>query len=68
MLVAEQLRVMQGRKECGVRYRVGISDYVSAAKCSGGYTLVSLPRIVTPYRDSVDVTRDHVTYQKVVTR
>jgi len=30
----------------------------------GGYKLVTLPRIVTPYRDSVDVTRDLVTYQK----
>ena len=28
----------------------------------GGYTLVTLPRIVTPYRDSVDGTRDRVTY------
>jgi len=34
----------------------------------GGYTLVTLPRIVTLYRDSVDKTRDHVTYQKLVTR
>ena len=34
----------------------------------GGYTLVTLPRIVTPYRDSVDETRDRVTYQKLVTR
>ena len=33
-----------------------------------GYTLVTLPRIVTPYRDSVDGTRDSVTYQKLVTR
>jgi hypothetical protein len=33
-----------------------------------GYTLVTLPRIVTPYRDSVDETHDHVTYQKLVTR
>jgi hypothetical protein len=29
----------------------------------GRYTLVTLPRTVTPYRDSVDGTRDHVTYQ-----
>jgi len=36
--------------------------------CSGGYTLVTLPRTVTPYRDSVDGTRDHVTYRKLVTR
>jgi hypothetical protein len=28
----------------------------------------TLPRTVTPYRDSVDGTRDHVTYQKLVTR
>jgi len=34
----------------------------------GGYTLVTLPRIVTPYRDSVDETRARVTYQKFVTR
>jgi len=32
--------------------------------CRGGYTLVTLPRIVTPYRDSVDRNRDRVTYQK----
>jgi hypothetical protein len=34
----------------------------------GRYTLVTLPRIVTPYRDSVDGTRDRVTCQKLVTR
>ena len=34
----------------------------------GGYTLVTLPRSVTPYRGSVDGTRDRVTYQKLVTR
>jgi len=34
----------------------------------GGYTLVTLPRIVTPYRDCVDGTRARVTYQKLVTR
>jgi hypothetical protein len=33
-----------------------------------GYTLVTLPRIVTPYRDSVDGIRDRVTCQKLVTR
>jgi len=39
------------------------------APCSskGGYTLVTLPRTVTPYCDSVDGTRDRVTYQKLVT-
>jgi hypothetical protein len=35
---------------------------------NGGSTLVTLPRIVTPYRDSLDGTRDRVTYQKLVTR
>jgi len=34
----------------------------------GGSTLVTLPRILTPYRDSVDGTHDRVTYQKLVTR
>jgi hypothetical protein len=34
----------------------------------GGYKLVTLPRIVTPYRDGVDGTRARVTYQKLVTR
>jgi hypothetical protein len=28
----------------------------------------NVPRTVTPYRDSVDWTRDHVTYQTLVTR
>jgi hypothetical protein len=32
----------------------------------GGYTLVTLPRIVTPYRDSVDETRARVTYFFVI--
>jgi len=36
--------------------------------CKGGSTLVTLPRVVTPYRDSVDGTRDRVMYQKLVTR
>ena len=34
---------------------------------NGRYTLVTLPRNVTPYRDRVDSTCDHVTYQKLVT-
>jgi len=34
----------------------------------GGYTLVTLPRIVTPHRDSVDGTRDRVTYQMLFMR
>jgi len=36
--------------------------------CKGGSTHVTLPHDVTPYRDSVDGTRDHITYQKLVTR
>ena len=41
---------------------------VRAVCIKGGYTLVTLPRMVTPYRDSVDGTRDRVTYQKLITR
>ena len=44
------------------------ADCTRAVGLKGGYTLVTLPRIVTPYRDSVDGTRDRVTYQKLVTR
>jgi len=43
----------------------------NTAQCSslkGGSTLVTLPRNVTPYRDSEDGTRDRVTYHKLVTR
>ena len=40
---------------------------LSFSASKGGYTLVTLPRIVTPYRDSVDGTRDRVMYQKLVT-
>jgi hypothetical protein len=32
----------------------------------GTYTLVTFGRTVTPYRDSVDGTRDHVTYKTLV--
>ena len=41
---------------------------IPAPKVKDGSTLVTLPRILTPYRDSVDGTRDRVTYQKLVTR
>ena len=34
----------------------------------GGSTVVTFPRTVTQYRDSVDRSRAHVTYQKLVTR
>ena len=42
--------------------------YQEAVDLKGGYVLVTLPRIVTPYCDSVDGTRDRVTYQTLVTR
>jgi hypothetical protein len=35
----------------------------ATAEYYGGYTLVTLSRIVTPYRDSVDGTRARVTHQ-----
>jgi len=41
---------------------------VPLSTSKGGSTRVTLTRIVTPYRDSVDGTRDRVTYQKLVTR
>ena len=42
--------------------------YLGDEDSKGGYTLVTLSRIATPYRDSVDGTRDRVTYQKFVTQ
>jgi hypothetical protein len=42
--------------------------HVAMCYTYGGYTLLTLPHILTPYRDSVDGTRDRVTYQKLVTR
>ena len=42
--------------------------YAYRRNVKGRYTLVTLPRNVTPYHDSVDGTCDHVTYQKLVTR
>jgi hypothetical protein len=39
-----------------------------AQQPKASHTLVMLPRNVTPYRDSVDGTRDRATYQKLVTR
>jgi len=45
-------------------------DIAHYSKCQSkaGSTLVTLPRNVTPYRDSVEGTCDRVTYQKLVTR
>jgi hypothetical protein len=34
-------------------------------RVKGGYTLATIPRTITPYRDSVEGTRNHVTYQKL---
>jgi hypothetical protein len=50
---------------CCLLNRIHASYFVSF---KDGYKLVTLPRIVTPYRDSVDGTRARVTYQKLVTR
>jgi len=44
------------------------THYREFGESKGRYTFVTLPRNVTPYRDSVDGTCDHVTYQKLVTR
>jgi hypothetical protein len=45
---------------------MSLYTYIRVTK--GGYTFVTLPSIVTPYRDSVEGTRDRVTYQKLLTR
>ena len=42
--------------------------HFSRIRVKGGYTLVTLPRIVTQYRDGVDEARARVMYQKLVTR
>jgi len=55
------------RINCKYKKRYGGSAHCSP-QTKGGYTLVTLPRIVTPYCDSVDGTRDRVTYQKLITR
>jgi hypothetical protein len=54
-----------GRKDRQTDVTAALRKFVNAPK--DGYTLVTSPRTVTPYRDSVDGTRDHVTYQKLVT-
>ena len=45
-----------------------LSYYSSSSEAKGRYTLVTLRRNVTPYRDSVHGTCDQVRYQKLVTR
>ena len=47
-----------------ITWRMRFACWITKARC----TLVTLPRNVTPYRDSVDGTCDHVTCQKLVTR
>jgi len=61
--------------DCSKNIKIYIKIYMRGAHVNfnvkiykGGYTLVTLPRIVTPYRDSVDRTRDRVTYQKKKSR
>jgi len=46
--------------------RVQHSSSVKWRVFKAGSTLVTLPRNVTPYRDSVEGTRDRVTNQKLV--
>jgi len=43
------------------KFIYGSNSKVTITKSKGGSTLVTLPRDVTPYRDSVDGTRDRVT-------
>jgi hypothetical protein len=59
--------LLHGRKRDGkLALKCALEKYVmKMGGVKGGYTLVTLPRIVTPYRDSVDKTHDHVTYQKL---
>jgi len=56
------VRKTKAEQEEEYKKKIGVRDD------KGGYTLVTLPRIVTPYGDSVDETRARVTYQKLVTR
>jgi hypothetical protein len=70
------MQLLEGNPTKNLFYgcHVGVSfislryDFKKSAYLKGGYTFVMLPRTVTPYRDSVDGTRDHVTYQKLVMR
>ena len=55
---------MKSRIQCRPSVPFAVHLLLNAPK--GGYTLVALPRIVTPYRDSVDGNRARVTYQKFV--
>jgi hypothetical protein len=52
------------RKSGIIEYKITLTFLIF----KGGDTLVTLSRVLTAYRDSVDVTRDHETYQKLVTR
>jgi len=59
---SRRIRRAEHLAEKGNAYRLLLENSKS------GYTLVTLPSIVTPYCDSVDGTRDCVTYQKLVTQ
>jgi hypothetical protein len=48
------------RQTCNQRY------FSKSFHSKSGFTLVTLPRTVTPYRDRVDGTRYRVTYQKLL--
>ena len=52
---------------CGICSNFGIQN-ATVSVLKGGSTLVTLPRNVTPYRDSVNGARDRVTNQRLVTR
>jgi len=56
------------RPASGVTSQKAVTFIHQVRPSKGGYTLVTLPRIVTPYRDGVDGARARVTYQKLVTR
>ena len=53
---------------CAAQKRCHPVRSLSCSNLYGRYTLVTLPRNVTPYRDSVDGNCNHVTYKKLVTR
>jgi hypothetical protein len=56
------------RTKHGHAIKLNTTTRYSYTAGKGGYTPVTLLRTVTPYRDSVDGTRDHVTYQKLIKR
>ena len=65
---ARRLKIYASSISLGFDVKEMHRNFSLFAPRKGEYTLVTLPRIVTPYRDSVDETRARVTYQKLVTR